>query len=203
MKAVLFDVYETLLTGTRLQDREPGLRQVLSHFGLDYPSSESLCDRLDREIRIENQQSQEPHPEVDIREIWKRIFPSLDRPDAFSLAAEEAIHPVRLKAGARDLVVDFHKQGRLLGIVSNAQAYTRILLEKHLGEAWSHFTPDLMIFSYEHRTSKPGRAIFQIALDRLKTHGIGPHETLMVGDSIVNDIEPAQRLGMQARLVAR
>ncbi|MFC7336604.1 HAD family hydrolase [Haloferula chungangensis] len=199
MKAVLFDVYETLLTGHRCRDLDGPLREVAAKFGVSFPSDQSLADRLEQEIRSEHQRSNHSYPEVDIREVWKRIFPGLFDADAFALAAEEAVHPVTLIPGMAERILKFRADGLKLGIISNAQAYTRTLLERHLGEAWQCFDNELLFFSYEHRTSKPGHDLFQLAIDQLSKCGISPHEILMIGDSMKNDIEPARGLGMKAR----
>ena len=201
MKAVLFDVYETLLTGTRHTDREPRLRQVAHDFGVSFDSSKSLTDRLDSEIRAAHQQSTAAFPEVDIRELWVNIFPSLPDPDAFALAAEEAVHPVIAIPSAEETLIKLAERGIVLGIISNAQAYTRTLLKHHLPNAWELFDPELLLFSYQHRIAKPDPTLFQMALKRLGARGIRAHEILMVGDSEKNDIEPAKALGMQAELV--
>ena len=201
MKAVLFDVYETLLTGPRSRNREPLLRRVARDFGLDFPTWESLTERLDEEIRLEHRQSSSTHPEVDIRELWQRIFPSLDDSSAFALSAEEAIHPVSPMPGAEETILKLDQQGLKLGIISNAQAYTRILLARHLGEAWDSFDRRLLFFSYEHRIAKPDTHLFQLAKDQLAADGILPNEVLMVGDSEKNDIEPAKAVGFLSHLV--
>ncbi|MEP4076366.1 HAD family hydrolase [Haloferula sp.] len=203
MKAVLFDVYETLLTGSRKEDREPLLRTVTDRFGLEFPASQSLSDRLDQEVQLEHRQSPEEFPEIDIRDTWRRIFPSLTDADAdgFALAAEEAIHPVTAIGGARETILEFHQRGIALGIISNAQAYTKILLDRHLGDAWHCFDPELLFFSYEHRIAKPDSRLFQLAKERLAVRGIPVSEVLMVGDSIKNDIEPARSVGFRTHLV--
>lgn len=200
MKAVLFDVYETLLTGERLADRETLLRQVAANFGLEFDPKSSLTARLDQEIHLEHCRSPFSDPEVDIRVIWKSIFPSLDDPDAFALSAEEAIHPVKAITGAEDTLLELDHRGLQLGIISNAQAYTRILLQKHLPIAWPKFDPRLLFFSYEHRVAKPGHELFLLAKNQLTTIGILPNEVLMIGDSVKNDIEPAKAMGFQTCL---
>ena len=200
MKAVLFDVYETLLTGERLADREPLLRKVAANFGLKFDTESSLTARLDHEIRLEHRRSAFSHPEIDIRMIWKSIFPSLNDPDAFALSAEEAIHPVKAIAGAEKTLLELNQRGIKLGIISNAQAYTRILLQKHLPNAWANFDPQLLFFSYEHGVAKPGHELFRLARNQLTTIDICPHEVLMIGDSVTNDIEPAKAVGFKTGL---
>ena len=53
---------------------------------------------------------------------------------------------------------------------------------------------DLVIASAEEGVSKPGRRIFEIALER---SGCKPENAVMIGDRIDNDIVPAKQLGMK------
>ena len=59
------------------------------------------------------------------------------------------------------------------------------------------FDRDLCFWSFEHGFSKPDPHVFQILTARLAARGIRPAETLMVGDRLDNDIEPAQAHGWQ------
>lgn len=195
LKAVLLDVYGTLVDGPRIADPEAALSELLASRDISPPAC-SLGQALAREIAREHAASTDPHPEVDIRELWQRLLPGLRDPDDFALAAEQAVHPVTLLPGARRAIRACHDAGLVLGIVSNAQAYTRALLDRLLGPEFRLLDPGLLVFSYEHRTAKPGARIFRLALDRLAAHGIAAHETLMIGDSLTHDIEPARALDL-------
>ncbi|MFL5945324.1 MAG: HAD family hydrolase [Gaiellaceae bacterium] len=59
---------------------------------------------------------------------------------------------------------------------------------------------DTAIGSRAHGRVKPHPTIFQAALERL---GAAPPETVMVGDSLAEDIEGARALGMRAILIDR
>jgi HAD superfamily hydrolase (TIGR01549 family) len=59
---------------------------------------------------------------------------------------------------------------------------------------------DTAIGSRAHGRVKPHPTIFQAALERL---GAVPRETVMVGDSLAEDIEGARALGMRAILIDR
>lgn len=201
MKAALFDVYGTLLRGRRVTDRETPLREVIRRFGLSHPPHESVAERLDLEIRRAHELSGAPFPEVDIRDIWRRLFPGLEDADSFALAAENAIHPVEAIDSSIELAESLRADGVALGIVSNAQAYTRVLLQRHLGELWEAFDPGLLAFSYQHRIAKPDLRLFQVVLGELTHRGIRPDEVVMIGDSPTHDIAPAESLGMRTRLV--
>ena len=61
----------------------------------------------------------------------------------------------------------------------------------------SLFDRDVRFWSFENGFSKPDPHVFPILTARLETRGITPAETLMVGDRLDNDIEPARARGWQ------
>ena len=88
----------------------------------------------------------------------------------------------------------------LLGIASNAQAYTlrelhEALVTHRLG--MDLFERDLCFWSFEHGFSKPDPHVFQILTARLAARGISPSDTLMVGNRLDSDIAPAKAHGWQ------
>ena len=105
---------------------------------------------------------------------------------------------------AEECLESLRNAGVALGIVSNAQFYTKLLFpalfDKSLEELG--FAPDLGIFSYEHGWGKPGLRLYEIAVERLASRGIPPCEALYVGNDMLNDIMPAARLGFRTALFA-
>lgn len=99
----------------------------------------------------------------------------------------------QMRPGMLELLQRLVDRGLLLGVVANQPA-RRIERLEHEGIA--HF------FAY-HGVSgvtdlrKPDPRAFTAACDAL---GVGPAETIMVGDRIDNDIAPAKSLGMAAIL---
>lgn len=109
-------------------------------------------------------------------------------------------HTVRLAAHAPETLRALRQRGWRLGIASNAQAYTWRELHDALaphGLGLDLFDPHLCFWSFEHGFSKPDPHVFQILTARLAALGICPHETLMVGDRLDNDLTPAQAHGWQ------
>lgn len=193
-KAILFDVYGTLLDGPRHPDRRGRMRAVAKRFELpDLPSLDAV---LDQAIATAHRQSPERWPEIDIRGIWQSIFPMLIDAETFALEMEDAVHPVEPTRWAFDLLDAAVGSGTALGIVSNAQAYTRHLLARHFPDHWPRFRPELCAFSYEHGFAKPDLRPFRHVVDPLIASGIDPGEILMVGDSHENDRKPATELGL-------
>ena len=199
IRAVLFDIYGTLLDGPRHADRQQRMEEVANRFGL--PTDFRIDLAFDRAVATSHEESPHPHPEVDVREIWATIFPGLQDPDRFSLAMEEAVHPVSVLPEGELMFRQAIDSGLAVGFVTNAQAYTRILLQRHFPGLWNASRPDLMAFSYEHRISKPDLRLFRVPLKRLHEEGIRDHEVLMVGDSEENDIRPARRIGLRTHRI--
>ena len=92
------------------------------------------------------------------------------------------------------------ESGVEMGIASNAQPYTLRELEESLQKrrlSLAVFARELCFWSFEHGFSKPDPHVFRLLSARLRTRGVRPDETLMVGDRSDNDIEPAQGQGWQ------
>jgi len=91
-----------------------------------------------------------------------------------------------------------------MGIISNAQFYTPLLFNWYLEsepEDLGFFT-DLIIFSYQEGHAKPSGMLFDIAVERLNQYNISPQSVVYVGNDMLNDIYPADRVGFQTALFA-
>ena len=91
-----------------------------------------------------------------------------------------------------------------LGIVSNAQYYTPVMMNYFLtrrintDEAIEYFDPELTVFSYKLRKAKPDASIFDPVLDTLKAkYGIDAGQAAFVGNDMLKDIYPAAKRGMK------
>ncbi|HWB17098.1 MAG TPA: HAD family hydrolase [Vicinamibacterales bacterium] len=86
--------------------------------------------------------------------------------------------------------------GIRLGLISNSH--------RCLASFQSHFELDglvsVAVSSAEHGYMKPHPAIFQAALQLMQ---VAPGEAVMVGDSLMQDVEGAERIGMRGVLLAR
>lgn len=91
---------------------------------------------------------------------------------------------------ALDTLESLKERGYKLGIIANQSAGTAKRLEN-----WGllkYF--DVVVTSAEFGISKPNKLIFEIAIELAKCQ---PHNTVMVGDRLDNDIIPAKALGMK------
>ncbi|WP_425400905.1 HAD family hydrolase [Aeoliella sp.] len=221
IRAVLFDVYGTLFISASgdislasLSNRGDAVVAALESVGLQPGNctGDDLVAALHAEIKQAHQASEHEFPEVDIHKVWRAVLKAeLDAEvvDDASLARlaveyETQVNPVWPMPGLVECLAEIHKAGLALGIVSNAQAFTRELFPalangslRELG-----FEEDLCVWSYEHLQAKPGRWLYERAVEALATRGIAPSEALYVGNDMRNDVAPAAAVGFRTVLFA-
>lgn len=214
-RAVIFDVYGTLLeVGPPSHDAEtlwhhlwremfgvaPRLRRL--DFAVACSRAISLRHDAARALGI-------TWPEVHWPSVVMEVVPELGllppaRREEFIYRQIQTGHSTRLARGVAELLPRLRGVGLLLGIASNAQAYTLRELRQHLQTAkldFALFQPELCFWSFEHGFSKPDPHVFRILSARLENHRVTPAETLMVGDRADNDTDPARRHGWQTWLL--
>ena len=210
-RAVIVDVYATLLKvgpppadaealWNRLCEDMLGGRPALGHTEFFVRTSQVIAMRhaAARARGI-------PWPEIQWPSIVSDVLPDLARLparkfDEFIFLQMQIGRSLRLVEHAGECLRQCHERGLVLGIASNSQAYTLRELDdalKGAGLNLSIFDPHLCIWSFQHGFSKPDPHIFQMITARLEARGIGPGETLMVGDRLDNDICPARAHGWQ------
>jgi putative hydrolase of the HAD superfamily len=91
-----------------------------------------------------------------------------------------------------------------LGIISNAQFYTPLLFPALLDQTVDEcgLDPNLQFYSYRHGRAKPGTGLYEMAAHALSKRGIEPCQALYVGNDMLNDIMPADRVGFRTALFA-
>jgi hypothetical protein len=97
--------------------------------------------------------------------------------------------------------------GLVQGLCGDGQGFTPVQLQRGLdaqdgGRLEAMIPPELQMLSHEVKGKKPSERLFQFALDRLETLGIGPAEVLHVGSRIDKDLSPAKKLGLRTALFA-
>ncbi len=229
IKAVLFDVYGTLISSgvgdisldqTANEDRL--IHELIAKHGYEINSpeeAENLAASINREIQIEHDQSRAsgaPYPEVDIREIWARVLSQRTKPhpspreesqriEHLAVEYECAVNPVWPNPGFAE-ILEFCRERKIpMGIVSNAQFYTPIMLESFLGQSLTSagFESSLMVWSYLERRGKPDTSLYQKMAQKLRSNfGIQPHEALFVGNDMLKDIWAATEVGFKGVLYA-
>ena len=108
--------------------------------------------------------------------------------------------------GLRKVLPALKKAGLLLGIVSNAQFFTPLVLAAFAETGWSRglFNKSLCAWSYQYGEAKPSSSRMLAALLHRLSHryGIQASETLIIGNDLRNDILPASQWGCATALFA-
>jgi putative hydrolase of the HAD superfamily len=216
IKAVLFDVYGTLLVSasgdisqdTGNIDTAKQLDRLFHRFNIK-KSPENLKKELMDAVYTRHHQIKADgidHPEIVIELIWQSILGCHDNEKIkqFALEYELIVNPVWPMPHLWTLLKRLFEKNIPIGIISNAQFYTPLLLEafadaplKRLG-----FDPDLIFFSYQYGRAKPSGYLFEKAAHHLFLKGIKAKNILYLGNDVRNDVLPAQMVGFQSALFA-
>jgi len=215
-KCVLFDIYGTLLISssgdiggdTIPEDNYQALQTLLNTNNCHIPP-EKLLYQLKQSIETSHEHSRNKgidYPEVDMTSIWQRLLPHLSKKQImqFAFEFEWIMNPVFPMPNLLETLSFIKKFSIDMGIISNAQFYTPIIMSYFLKNALSSFgfISDLTFFSYELGWGKPSMKLFEAATDQLKSKHIMPHSVLYVGNDMLKDIYPAQKAGFMTALFA-
>jgi putative hydrolase of the HAD superfamily len=231
IRAVLFDIYGTLLVsgsgdvGTAAAtDSAEAMGQALSSAGFKLSSDSAAGTRgievLEQGIRASHEVSRRNGvnwPEVEILQIWQELIETLlaeaqvtgyegmSRLKRLAVEYECRVNPVWPMPGLKETLAGLRERDCRLGIVSNAQFYTPIMLAGLLGTGLTAlgFEEPLCVWSYRELQGKPSPHLFEKATEALQRHHrIRPEETLYVGNDMRNDIAAASRSGCRTALFA-
>lgn len=198
LKAVVFDGYGTLFdTGTGSVD---AVRDILLLNGHPELSPESFYS----EWKVLHQFQMDTLPEFYTeREIYALDLKELYRRHGFSRDAGEDVRVMLRIQGKRRVFPEVPKvleslEGRLLLAVGST-ADTAPLLED-LQRGGLSFAPSCVFTSESLKVYKPRRRFYEAILESLK---VAPGETLFVGDSLVNDVQGPQSVGMRTCWINR
>lgn len=200
-RAFIFDIYGTLLiapAGGVKPDpfADPVLREIIRQAGHEPPRSPST-ELHDAVIR-HHAAAGVPHPEIDLRVLWREILGLVEDEDVSPLIVEleASWHPAKPMPGAEKIIQRLARSGVSLGLLSNAQCNTLA----SLGGLADFFASELTILSYQHRIAKPAPELFETLTNRLAGRKITPAETLYIGNDPLQDILPAAAAGFRTAL---
>ena len=230
MKAVLFDIYGTLVisgsgdVGTVRKDNSVrSARDAFAAVGLtgllDDAAGEAatrLTETIGRHHALRRRAGVE-HPEVDIRAVWADVIRGLVADglleaetdghgiETLSVEYECRNNPTWLMPGFHDLLGELRRNGLVLGIVSNAQFFTPVVVEALAGTNLPTLgiQPELTVYSYELLEAKPSVSLFSVVRDGLaEIMSIAPESCLYVGNDMLNDVLPAGSCHFRTALFA-
>lgn len=208
LKAVAFDLWETLITDTPEQSRkQERLRLRRMEEILAARGHGATAQRIEHAYRTLWQRCHELYWSADVdipvrRQIEHFLEEMALDVDAETLAALEDAYAraaveilPSLVDGAPEVVAELKARGYRLGLISNTGRTPGSALREVLDALDLAPHLDAMVFSNEHGECKPRASIFAAL-----RHGLGVDyaETLFVGDNLYVDVHGAQRCGMRA-----
>jgi FMN phosphatase YigB (HAD superfamily) len=210
--AVIFDVYATLLeVGPPPADADAQWQNLFQEMlGTDPPMRRvEFSVQASKVITRHHEQARARGilwPEVHWPSVVTEILPSLrelatGEQEEFFFRQMQTSHTTWVSRDTAVALRGLRESSRVLGIASNAQAYTIRELEAGLrlhGLGLNLFERDLCFWSFQQGFSKPDPHVFQILSARLTARSIQGDRILMVGDRIDNDVDPARFHGWQA-----
>jgi putative hydrolase of the HAD superfamily len=233
IKAVLFDIYGTLLISASGDIESTNmltsnLLDCLDKVGIQicHKNPEETAQLMIRrfkgrigEVHAEKKGSGIPWPEVDIIDVWKKVITYSEENNFIRCPGEVDVkqcallfelknNPVYPMPGMKEVIEYFDRSGLLLGIISNAQFYTPIILNYFISgrtrllESVQPFKDDLTFFSYRYLRAKPDRYLYTLAKEALASYNCMPEQAVYVGNDMVKDIIPASQEGFKTVLYA-
>jgi len=236
LKAFVFDVYGTLLISDSGDIEESiisseNLKKAMEFsnikvMGNTTHQEKTLNEMLDefvseiKEFHNRHRTKERPYPEIDIQHVWETIVMRNHSRGRIQLDGNMCIkcmtfifeilsNPLYPMPGMMEVIKELSGRKIPLGIVSNAQFYTPVVLNYFLSgrltedDFVDYFDPDLTIFSYKYKRSKPDLFLFQmLAIALEKKYGLQPGDVLFVGNDKQKDVYAGHITGFRTALFA-
>jgi putative hydrolase of the HAD superfamily len=230
IRAVLFDVYGTLvLSGsgdvgtTQLDSKHQAICAALVAAGILKSDSDLSIDmsavytQAIMDVHASKERSGIRYPEVDIVDIWRKVIGCIPKEQStqrqhgaeikekllrrVAVEFEVRSNPTWPMPGALDLIQSLADHRIPLGIVSNAQFYTPIMLRSFWGNLTRlGFEERYCTWSYRIGEAKPATVMFERILAALAEARIEPCQVVYIGNDMLNDVFTAKSAGLKAVL---
>lgn len=231
IKAVIFDIYGTLLISSsgdidQATLNNKHIEEALNAGGFKCSNQQVfdfLLQQLPAKIKAQQNELKEkgfPHPDVDIFRVWHEMMDEAEKANLIELSGNESLadtiiifeilsNPIFPMPGMKEVLSELTKNNIPIGIVSNAQFYTPILMNYFLEGTFTSqqeingFDKDLSVFSYKESRAKPDVLLFQKIKNNLKSkYKINPNEAVFIGNDMLKDTFTAKKAGLQTILFA-
>ena len=230
IEAVVLDVYGTMfISGTGdisladEGDSSEAIIEALTAVRFDIKPHETtavLADLYDEAIKsFMNERKSEgiDFPEVNIVAIWEDVLSGLmekgllegDLNDTtirqFSVEYECRSNPIWPMPDLEETLNAIHDEQYALGIVSNSQFYTPLMFDAMLASSVDElgFSKNLSVWSYQELIGKPSLMLYEVLRDRVNSkENFELENILYVGNDMLKDIYPADKLGFRTALFA-
>jgi putative hydrolase of the HAD superfamily len=161
-----------------------------------------------------------PFPDVDIFKVWHGMFAAAEEKGLITLNGNESFadtifvfevlsNRVYPMPGMKEVLLALHEKNIPIGIVSNAQFYTPIIMNYFLTGEFSVnqeiklFEKDLSVYSFKEMRAKPDTALFEKFLPTLECkYNIHSSEAVFVGNDMLKDVYTANKSGLRTVLFA-
>ena len=227
-EAVLFDIYGTMLTSrvTTADAQANAIADICIDVFPDltppalhhcHVLRDSFYQQLQRSLATQHARGQRP-TEVDFRNVWAQVLQRelslgsakhLQQVELFAFLYSISTHRVWPQPDLLATIKGLAEKHIPLGVISNAQFYTPIIVSHFLDCELSFntavipwFEQRLTFYSFQHGHAKPDDYFFVEAKQQLAELNIDPAETLYVGNDYRNDIDSANRNGLLSVLYA-
>ena len=216
VRAILFDIYGTLLisasgdisTAEKNLPTAEKLEALLDKYKISIPPSQ-LKTKLFQVIESDHADKKNQgidFPEVNIDKVWQQVleFKEIDIARCFAVEYEMIVNPVYPMPLLGPTLQTLKRKNIPMGIISNAQFFTPLLFDLFLGALPEKlgFDPDLIFYSYQYGYAKPSLFLFDQAVKSLARKGIKPGDVLYIGNDMLNDIYPSDKIGFRTCLFA-
>jgi putative hydrolase of the HAD superfamily len=233
IKAVIFDIYGTLLVSSsgdidQAEISTKNLEEAFIASNIEIVDSkanslEHILHDFEYTIRICHQEAKKnkvPYPEIDILSVWEIVLLHARRKGLVSFNGDANImrmtcvfeflsNKVYPMPGMQQLISSLKQKQFPLGIVSNAQFYTPVLMNYFLNntvgldEEILNFDPELTVYSFKFGMGKPDKYLFNELLPVLKKeYKLKADEVLFVGNDMLKDIYTSNKVGFKTVLFA-
>jgi putative hydrolase of the HAD superfamily len=210
LKAIAFDLWETLITDTpelsRQQERIrlDHMERILRERGF-----ESVAERIEHAYRALWHRCQDLYWSADLDVPCRRQIEhfleelGLDARSFDAQALDELEHAYAHAAldvlpaaveGAHELLAGLKARDLRVGLISNTGRTPGYVLRRVLDALELGPSIDVMVFSNEHGQCKPQTSIFE---ELRRGLDVAWHELAFVGDNLYVDVYGAQRCGMR------
>lgn len=112
--------------------------------------------------------------------------------EAINLFYTEYRENLYFESNIHDTLKIIKNLGYKIGVISNTCYYDEVMKEC-FKKAELLDLIDCFTFSYSLKIGKPNKEIFKAALEKMN---VLPNESIMIGDNLISDINPAQEIGM-------
>ena len=210
LKAIAFDLWETLITDTAEVSREQEhLRMTRMEEVLTARGHGALASRIERAYRALWHRCHDLYWSIDRDVPCRRQIEhfveelgleaqSLDEPTlaelehAYASAAVEM--PPHAVSGAPETLETLKSMGFSIGLISNTGRTPGYALRDILANLGMASSIDVMVFSNEHGECKPQASIFE---ELRRSLGVAYDEMMFIGDNLYVDVYGAKRCGMK------